>query len=169
MSAADVRRLWPEVLTKVQNLRRLAWVILSQNSQVVGVDGNTLTIGLPNAGARESFDKNKVSESLTQALNEVVGGTWLIETVVDVTSGQSKAAPQPAAAPAAPTSPPQPAADPAMVQQIRDRLNAEPEPERDPDADVSADDPVTDDGTTDPIDLLSRELGAEIIDETSHD
>ena len=41
--------------------------------------------------------------------------------------------------------------------------------ERDPDADASIDDPVTDDGNTDPVDLLTRELGAEIIDETNLD
>lgn len=171
LSAADVRRLWPDVLTKVQNLRRLAWVILSQNSQVVGVEGNILTIGLPNAGARESFDKNKVGDSLLQALTEVVGGTWRVETVVDVTSGgapATSAAPAPTPAPA-PASPAPPAADPAMVQQVRDRLNDPIEAERDPDADASIDDPVTDDGNTDPVDLLTRELGAEIIDETNLD
>ena len=38
-----------------QGQRRLAWMHLTQNSQVVGVDGNTLTLGFANAGARDSF------------------------------------------------------------------------------------------------------------------
>ena len=177
MSASDVRRLWPEVLTKVQAVRRFAWVILSQNSQVVGVEGETLTIGLPNAGARDSFEKNKVAEPLGQALAQVVGGTWRIETVIDVTSGArdepaSGTAASSASGPAAETPAAQPEpparrpADPAAVQEVRDRLN-ETVVERDPDADASIDDPVVDDGSADPVDLLSRELGAEVIDETS--
>jgi len=178
MSASDVRRLWPEVLAKVQAVRRFAWVILSQNSQVVGVEGETLTIGLPNAGARDSFEKNKVAEPLAQALTQVVGGTWRIETVIDVTSGGREEEPPSRAASSSPSGPaaevegppPAPAArrpaDPAAVQEVRDRLN-ETVVERDPDADASVDDPVVDDGTTDPVDLLSRELGAEVIDETS--
>ncbi|HWV27860.1 MAG TPA: DNA polymerase III subunit gamma/tau, partial [Aeromicrobium sp.] len=165
MSSADLRRLWPEVLTKVQALRRFAWVILSQNSQVVGVEGDTLTLGLVNAGARESFEKNKVAEPLAQALSEVVGGTWRIETIIDVTAG-SRETPQTST----PT-PPKPAAPPAApeaIQQARDRLHEQAE-EHDPDADASVDDPVVDDGSTDPVDLLSRELGAEIIDESTHE
>jgi len=170
MSVSDVRRLWPEVLTKVQALRRFAWVILSQNSQVVGVEGDTLTLGLPNAGARESFAKNKVAEPLSQALAEVVGGTWRVETIIDTTSGgrdQQTSAPAPAPDPtqSAPAPEPRRAADPASIQQVRDRLNETVE-DHDPDADARTDDPVVDDGTTDPVDLLSRELGAEVIDES---
>ena len=171
MSVADVRRLWPEVLTKVQVLRRFAWVILSQNSQVVGVEGDTLTLGLPNAGARESFAKNKVAEPLSQALAEVVGGTWRVETIIDTTSGgtdHQAPAPVPAPEPTRPEPAPEPrqVADPASIQEVRDRLNETVE-DHDPDADARADDPVVDDGTADPVDLLSRELGAEVIDESS--
>jgi len=163
MSSADLRRLWPEVLTKVQALRRFAWVILSQNSQVVGVEGDTLTLGLVNAGARESFEKNKVAEPLAQALAEVVGGTWRIETVIDVTAG-SRETPQ--ASTPAPPKPAAPPAAPEAIQEVRDRLHEQAD-ERDPDADASVDDPVVDASSVDPVDLLSRELGAEIIDEST--
>ena len=171
LSTGDVRRLWPEVLEKVKVARRFAWVILSQNSQVVGVEGSTLTVGLPNAGARDSFQKNKVGEPLAEALAAVVGGTWQVETVIDVTAAgrdaAPSAAPPAAAAPAAPE-PVRQQASASAVQEVRDRLNETVE-ERDPDAEASVDDPVVDDGTADPVDLLSRELGAEVIDETTHD
>lgn len=166
MSAGDVRRLWPEILDKVQSMRRFAWVILSQNSQVVGVEGTLVTIGLPNAGARDSFAKNKVEEPLSQALAQVLGGTWQVETVIDASTTGPDSTPPPAAA--APAEPARQAASPEAVQEVRDRLNEKPE-DRDIDADASIDDPVIDDGTGDPIDLLSRELGAEVIDETTHD
>ena len=40
MTIADVRRLWPEVLDKIRELRRFAWVMLSQNAQVMAFDGD---------------------------------------------------------------------------------------------------------------------------------
>ena len=35
--------------------RRMAWIHLSQNCQVVGLEGDVLTLGFANAGARDSF------------------------------------------------------------------------------------------------------------------
>ena len=166
LSVADVRRLWPEVLTKVQEARRFAWVMLNQNAQVVDLEGTVLTIGLSNAGARDSFVTNKVAEPLTQALIDVLGGTWTIDTMIDVT-----AKPSAAEAPPAPEAPPAARAEAtsAAAQAVRDRLSQPVEPEGDPDADARVDDEVTDDGLTDPEELLTRELGAQIIDDTSPD
>ena len=55
LGIADVRRLWPGVLDRVKEMRRLPWVMLSQNAQVVSLDDDTLTLALVNAGARDSF------------------------------------------------------------------------------------------------------------------
>lgn len=157
-----MRRIWPEVLEVVKDLRRFTWIMLSQNAQVVGVEGSTLTIALVNAGARDSFVNSGSPGYVQQALERVVGGQWRIDAIVDPTAGQSQDEPAPAAAPAAPAKP-RGAAAPASV---REAMQAGPPPEpEDPDASAHRDDPVLE-PDPDPEALLSRELGAKIIDES---
>ncbi|WP_405072159.1 DNA polymerase III subunit gamma and tau [Kribbella sp. NBC_01510] len=80
---ADIRRLWPEVLEAVKSKRRFAWIMLSQNAQVIAVDDQTLTLGLVNAGARESFARSGSDEILRQAMIDTIGLNRRIEAVVD--------------------------------------------------------------------------------------
>ena len=81
--AGDIRRLWPEVLEAVKSKRRFAWIMLSQNAQVIGIDEQTLTLGLVNAGARESFARSGSDEILRQAMIDTIGLNRRIEAVVD--------------------------------------------------------------------------------------
>src|SRR5262245_35712893 len=109
LSLVDVRRLWPQVLESVMAKRRFAWVMLSQNANVHALEGNTLTIAVVNAGARDSFVRSGCDEILRQALVDVIGVEWAVETVVDPSanpaspSGSSRPAPKP---PAEPPNPP---------------------------------------------------------------
>jgi DNA polymerase III subunit gamma/tau len=80
---ADVRRLWPQVLESVKAKRRFAWIMLSQNAQVIAIDDQTLTLGLVNAGARESFARSGSDEILRQALIDTIGLNRRVEAVVD--------------------------------------------------------------------------------------
>jgi DNA polymerase-3 subunit gamma/tau len=98
LSLIDVRRLWPDIVEATKLRRRVAWMHLTQNSQVVSVDGNVLTLGFSNAGARDSFLSGGCDEVLRQAAIDVVGADWKIETLVDpgAQSG-TPAAPAPAA------------------------------------------------------------------------
>jgi DNA polymerase-3 subunit gamma/tau len=86
-SLADVRRMWPDVLEAVKHLRRFTWVMLSQNAQVTALHGDTLTIGLVNAGARDSFVRSGSDEVLRKALQQVLGVDWRIEAVIDPSTG----------------------------------------------------------------------------------
>lgn len=63
--------------------RRVTWIHLTQNAQVVAVDGKTLTLGFANAGARESFVNGGSPEIVRQAAIDVVGSDWRIEAIVD--------------------------------------------------------------------------------------
>ncbi|QCX28844.1 DNA polymerase III subunit gamma and tau [Nocardioides jishulii] len=83
LSLVDVRRLWPDVVDAVRSRRRLAWMLLTQNAQVTGVDGNTLTLGFNNAGARESFVKGGSDLIVREAAIDVIGVAWNIDAVVD--------------------------------------------------------------------------------------
>ena len=61
----------------------MAWIHLTQNCQVIGLDGNVLTLGFANAGARDSFVSSGCAEVVHQAAIDVVGADWKIETIVD--------------------------------------------------------------------------------------
>jgi DNA polymerase-3 subunit gamma/tau len=83
LSLVDVRRLWPDVVESTKARRRMAWIHLTQNCQVIGLDGNVLTLGFANSGARDSFVSSGCSEVVHQAAIDVVGADWKIETIVD--------------------------------------------------------------------------------------
>ncbi|MGJ9412823.1 DNA polymerase III subunit gamma and tau [Aeromicrobium sp. CF4.19] len=187
LGIADVRRLWPQVLDVVKDLRRFTWIMLSQNAQVVGLENGTLTIALVNAGARDSFVGSGSADYVQKALHEVLGVTWRIDAIVDPSvdprgsvAQQESAARPPAATrtesggpaqqgttAAAPESP-EPSRGVNAPDAVREAMTG-PAPDRvDPDAAVDLDDPVVDAGA-DPEQLLSRELGARVIDEIDHD
>jgi len=83
MDIAGLRRLWPDVIENVKKRRRLTWSLLSASAQIVAVDENLITIGIVNAGARDSFVRSESDEILRQAFIEIVGIDRKIEVVVD--------------------------------------------------------------------------------------
>jgi DNA polymerase-3 subunit gamma/tau len=185
LSLVDVRRLWPDIVEATKLRRRVAWMHLTQNSQVVGVDGATLTLGFANAGARDSFVNGGCDEILRQAAIDIAGVDWKVETIVDPgASGGAQGA-----APAAPPPPPEPPADedaPATapapapdasaaareaIRTTRTAGPSEPATGDDPaasDADAHPDDPDADTSGLAGAELLQRELGAEVIEEIRH-
>ncbi len=100
LTLVDVRRLWPDIVEATKQRRRLTWIYLTQQAQVVGVDEETLTLGFTNAGARDSFDNGGSAEIVRQAAIDVVGHDWRVETIVDPGADPEAATPPAAAAPA---------------------------------------------------------------------
>jgi DNA polymerase-3 subunit gamma/tau len=124
LSLVDVRRLWPDIVDATKARRRVTWIHLTQNAQVIAVDAKTLTLGFTNAGAKESFLAGGSDEILRQAAIDVVGAEWRIDAIIDPSAQpdagrpvvrQSATAPvEPAAAPAeSPMAPPAWASDDA--------------------------------------------------------
>lgn len=121
LSLVDVRRLWPDIVEATKAKRRVTWIHLTQNAQVIAVDAKTLTLGFTNAGAKESFLAGGSDEILRQAAIDVVGAEWKIDAIIDPSAQpdagrpvvkQSATAPV-EQAPAAPSSPPSWAGDEA--------------------------------------------------------
>jgi DNA polymerase-3 subunit gamma/tau len=83
MDIAGLRRLWPDVIENVKKRRRLTWSLLSASAQIVAIDDKLITIGIVNAGARDSFVRSESDEILRQAFIEIVGIDRKIEVVVD--------------------------------------------------------------------------------------
>ncbi|HET7195704.1 MAG TPA: DNA polymerase III subunit gamma and tau [Nocardioides sp.] len=179
LTLVEVRRLWPDIVEATKLRRRVAWMHLTQNSQVIGVEGNTLVLGFNNAGARDSFVNGGCDEILRQAAIDVVGADWKIDAIVDPGARPSPASPSPTNPPAppppsapppsqtadAPAEPSAAAAARGAIAQTRSSAPAE-DPRADADADAHPDDPDADGGDLDTTELLQRELGAQVIEET---
>ncbi|MEI6216427.1 MAG: DNA polymerase III subunit gamma and tau [Actinomycetes bacterium] len=80
---AALRRLWPDVIENVKKRRRLTWSLLSASAQVLAVDETAITIGIVNAGARDSFIRSGSDEILRAAFVDVTGLDRKIECLVD--------------------------------------------------------------------------------------
>ncbi|HET7799800.1 MAG TPA: DNA polymerase III subunit gamma and tau, partial [Humibacillus xanthopallidus] len=91
-----IRRAWPTVLGRIFTMRRLTWTFVSQNAQVMGFDGRTLTLGIATAGLTTTFRSGNHSEVVRQALIDELG----VDAVVDGVHMEDIAQ-QPAVAPPA--------------------------------------------------------------------
>jgi DNA polymerase-3 subunit gamma/tau len=183
LTLVDVRRLWPDIVDATKMRRRLAWMHLTQNCQVVAVDATTLTLGFANAGARDSFVAGGCDEVLRQAAIDVVGASWKIETIVDPgaqaegTPTVTRAAvPEPEPAPEPAPEPPKPGPDASAaareaIQQTRtaDAPRAEAGPDwASADAEAHPDDLDAEHQGMSTQELLQRELGAQVVEEIRH-
>jgi DNA polymerase-3 subunit gamma/tau len=80
---AALRRAWPDVIEDVKKRRRLTWSLLSASAQVLSVDEDAITIGIINAGAKESFERSESDVILRNAFIDIVGLDRKIAVVVD--------------------------------------------------------------------------------------
>jgi len=78
-----LRRMWPEVIDKVKGKRRLTWSLLATSAQIISLDDENITIGIVNAGARDSFIRSESDVILSDAFEEVTGVRRKIVATVD--------------------------------------------------------------------------------------
>lgn len=78
-----LRRMWPEVIENVKKRRRLTWSLLSTSAQILAVDDESITIGIVNAGARDSFVRSESDVILSDSFEEVTGVRRKIMATVD--------------------------------------------------------------------------------------
>ena len=80
---ATLRRLWPQVIENVKGKRRLTWSLLATSAQILSVDEECISIGIVNAGARDSFVRSESDVILSDAFEEVAGVRRKIVATVD--------------------------------------------------------------------------------------
>ncbi len=80
---ATLRRLWPQVIENVKGKRRLTWSLLATSAQILSVDDENISIGIVNAGARDSFVRSESDLILSDAFEEVAGVRRKIVATVD--------------------------------------------------------------------------------------
>jgi DNA polymerase III subunit gamma/tau len=80
LDAAGLRRVWPDVLEAVKTRRRVTHVLLSQNARVGDVRGRVLVLAFDDPPIRKQFDKGGHDVIVGDALQEVLGVEWRVET-----------------------------------------------------------------------------------------
>lgn len=133
---ADLRRMWPEVLVRLKEIKRTPWSLISQESVVSDVSDGVLTLAFRQPTLRDTFARRAdFQESLQQAIKDVLLLDLRIDAIVDPSADPS--AQNRAAAPSAPARPAQPAASPPAAEPAAPTPPAGPAPSAPP-ADAEA-------------------------------
>jgi DNA polymerase-3 subunit gamma/tau len=167
----ELRRMWPNVLESVKAKRRVTWMLLLDQSDVIGVDEKRLQIGLQKPGSVKAFTQSGHDEIVRQSLIDVVGLDLMVVAVLDPSVSRSSPAVAAAATEAAQTPPPPPAA----AAQARAAAAAVDGPvvgkgratDVDDDEVALDDDDADDNGLAGP-DLIAQQLGGTVIGEIDH-
>ncbi len=107
LTLVDIRRLWPSVIDRVKAVKRVTWIHLAQNSQVVAFNGNVISLGFQADGPRRSFESGGHAEIVQQAVIDEIGAAVRIDAIVDPAANPGAAVPPP---PMSSASAPQPTA-----------------------------------------------------------
>ncbi|MFG3441686.1 DNA polymerase III subunit gamma and tau [Nonomuraea sp. NPDC047897] len=82
MGTGAIQQQWPAVLAALKQRSIVVWANVSTNAQVVGVEGNLVTLGFTQVGAMKNFTGGGKDAVVATALGDVLGGTWRVEAVV---------------------------------------------------------------------------------------
>ncbi|MGW0192183.1 DNA polymerase III subunit gamma and tau [Nonomuraea sp. NPDC003201] len=80
--AGALQAQWAAVLASLKQRSIVVWANVSTNAQVVGVEGNLVTLGFTQVGAMKNFTGGGKDAVVAGALGDVLGGTWRVEAVV---------------------------------------------------------------------------------------
>ncbi|MEU7895435.1 DNA polymerase III subunit gamma and tau [Nonomuraea sp. NPDC049152] len=80
--AGLIQQQWPAVLAALKKRSIVVWANVNTNAQVVGVEGNLVTLGFGQVGAMKNFTGGGKDAVVAGALGDVLGGTWRVEAVV---------------------------------------------------------------------------------------
>jgi DNA polymerase-3 subunit gamma/tau len=192
VNVTDVRRLWPEVLVRLKEIKRTPWSLISQESTVVDVADGVLTLSFRQATLRDTFTRrDDFQQNLRQAISDVLGADLRVEAIVDPSGGgapPSSASANPGTAlPAAGEAHPNASSEPvpapggtpgkrAATRSSSRTRSASTTPASnqaqgqvdEPDDGAHPDDNDLDDSGAPAQALLERTLGARVIEEIEH-
>ncbi len=174
----QVRTLWPDVLNALKP-SRYVWSLVTQQAQVVAASAGVVTLGVKTQGNLDNLREPERLATVAAALGTVLGGEWQVELVIDPSSRAAGGGPAGAGSGEGGVAarPPAPArGGAAESRRESSRSAAQPaQPAAHPAAHgeslaggASADDPDVD-TAGDTHELLTRELGATVIEEIPHE
>jgi len=164
------------VLERVKQERRLTWMILAQNAELLEVRADTVTLGFANSGARDSFMAGSSGGVLAGALAAVTGAQWTISPILTGGNAGGPAGARPQTNGEAALGQRQAAAGPVAVVPVAEgpeRLGSQTVYAEDDTASAPLDEQASDDDEdVDEVSaaaLLTEALGAELISEEDLD
>jgi DNA polymerase-3 subunit gamma/tau len=123
---ADVRRLWPEVLVRLREIKRTPWSLLSQESTVVDVADGVLTLAFRQPSLRDTFARRSdFQDNLRQAITDVLGVDLKLEAIVDPSADAGRRS-EPAVTPLRASQGAASAAEPAPSSTVQPAGSASP-------------------------------------------
>ena len=194
----ELRRMWPAVLNRVKDYRKVTWAQLFEKSDVLTIDEKQLHIGLRDVGSHRAFSQGGHDEIVRQAMIDVVGLDLLVVAVLDpsVNTGAApeSAPPEAGVSDAGPSDAGRPDASPTYAASSDEAPKAERAPETPRaaaearaaaaavdgpvvgksrtaaavDDDVHADDADADDEGLAGAELIAQQLGGTVIGEIEH-
>jgi DNA polymerase III subunit gamma/tau len=76
-----IRRMWPDVLTRIYQQRRSTWTFVSEHAQVIDYDGKRLRLAISTDGLLQTFRRGPHAELVRQALIDVLGVDAQVEGI----------------------------------------------------------------------------------------
>ncbi|WP_150460840.1 DNA polymerase III subunit gamma and tau [Nesterenkonia ebinurensis] len=92
-STQRMQQAWPDVVEAMKSRSRMLWMLMTNNAQVSGFDGQTLALRFNNEGAHSTFANRGGEQALTESVQEVVGIQVRLD--LDPGSGGGRSAPPP--------------------------------------------------------------------------
>jgi len=86
-----LRQRWPEVLETLGRLRRVTWVLVSQNAQVVDVTETTVKLGFTTQALANTFANGPHTDYVREAIAQTLGATLTVEPVLGNSGGVAEA------------------------------------------------------------------------------
>ena len=179
LTAAELLNRWDELLNIAREVRKVAWILLS-NATVESVDGNVVTLAFAKEGDAKGFGSSGCDQVLADVLERMFGVRAVIKASVQTGAAPAAALGAVRPAPQGPEvtepEPPKPEpqaprpARPAPVQAEASKPVAVPRQVLDDDPRLVTDSAAP--GSADEVvgtDLIMRELGGRIIEETDED
>jgi DNA polymerase-3 subunit gamma/tau len=73
LTTETLRRIWPEILSRVKGSRKFLWMVLSQFAIITELRGSTLWLTFKDAGSRDNFNRSNGEDLVSQVIAERVG------------------------------------------------------------------------------------------------
>jgi DNA polymerase-3 subunit gamma/tau len=81
LDAADLRRIWPDVLERVKQVNRTTRALL-ETTQVTSVDGAAVTLSIATEPLSRLLSTEANLEVVTSAISSLISGAWHVNVVV---------------------------------------------------------------------------------------
>jgi len=82
VDAAELRNRWPEILDAVRDVRKTAWILLSNYASIYAVEGNVLTMAFDSEGNAKGFASSGSDSYLADVLHAMFGVRLQVRAVV---------------------------------------------------------------------------------------